>query len=92
MLVKEKHSKIVVFYLAKSFTERLETSKFHDSMRSFILFKDFCRCSYLCDNQIIQKAANFIIFYQSKEPATTILGSTEDSSQFLKLTVARQVL
>ena len=34
---------------------------------------------------------NFIISYQSKEPATTILGSNEVSSQFLKLTVASQV-
>ena len=29
---------------------------------------------------------------KSKEPVTTILGSNEDSSQFLKLTVASQVL
>ena len=30
--VKEKCSRTVVFYLAKSFTKRLEASEFHDSM------------------------------------------------------------
>ena len=38
------------------------------------------------------RRTNFIISYQSKEPVTTIFGSNEDSSQFLKLTVASQVL
>ena len=38
------------------------------------------------------RRTNFFISYQSKEPVTTILGSNEDSSQFLKLTVASQVL
>ena len=32
MDVKEKCSRTVVFYLAKSFTKRLEASEFHDSM------------------------------------------------------------
>ena len=42
MDVKEKHSKIVVVYLAKSFTERLTETKFHESMMFFILFDDSC--------------------------------------------------
>ena len=32
MNIKEKCSEIVVFYLTKSFTEKLETSEFHDGM------------------------------------------------------------
>ena len=46
--VKEKRSGIVVFYLAKSFTESLETSEFHDSM---LLLTFLRRCSYSYDDQ-----------------------------------------
>ena len=45
--VKEKRSNIVVCYLAKSFTARLETSEFHDS-DILIFFNDFRWCSYSC--------------------------------------------
>ena len=59
MDVKEKCLKIVVFYLAKSFTERLETSEFHKSNRIlfFTFFINFCQFSYSCDDWIAQKAA-----------------------------------
>ena len=40
MDVKEKHSKIVVFYLAKSFTEKLETREFHGSTIFYTFFND----------------------------------------------------
>ena len=41
---KEKYSKIVVFYLAKSFTERLEANPFHKGvifLLSSMLFRRF---------------------------------------------------
>ena len=60
MDVKEKHSKIVVFYLVKSLTGRLETSKFLDGMKFFTFFKNLRQCSYLCDDQISQKAADHV--------------------------------
>ena len=55
--VKEKCSKIVVFCLAKSFTGKLETSEFHDSMIFFTFFNDFCSCSYSCYDPITEKTA-----------------------------------
>ena len=50
--LKEKHSKTVVFCLAKSFTKRLETSKFHDAKIFFTFVNNFQWCLYSCDNQI----------------------------------------
>ena len=57
MDVKGKRRKIGVFYLVKSFTERLETSAFHDSLIFFTFFNDFRRWSYSCDDRILQKSA-----------------------------------
>ena len=42
---KNKRSRIVVIYFAKSFTERLENSEFQDSMILFPFFVDFRRYS-----------------------------------------------
>ena len=55
--IKVKRSKVAVFYLTKTFTERLETSAFHDTVIFFTLVNDFLRCSCSCDDQIAQKAA-----------------------------------
>ena len=51
------HSKTVVFYEAKCFTKRLETSKFHDSLIFFTFFNDFHWRSYSWEVWIAQKAA-----------------------------------
>ena len=51
--VKGKCSKILVLYLAKSFTERLEISEFHEAMILFTFFNGFRWFSYLCDDPIV---------------------------------------
>ena len=46
----------MALYLAKSFTERSETSEFHDTMIFFTFSSDVHRCLYSCDDRIAQKA------------------------------------
>ena len=69
MDVKEIRSKILLFYLAKSFTERLEAGELHDSMIVFTFLNGFRRCSaYSCDGRIAQKAAEPSLVKKCFEP------------------------
>ena len=56
--VTSGRSKIVVKYLANSFTETLENGESHDSMIFFTFFNDFRWCMYSCDDPIAQKATD----------------------------------
>ena len=62
----------MVFYLAKSFTEKLEARTYKDSMIFFTLFNDFYRYSYSCDDRIAQVTACRASSVKCFEPLTAV--------------------